>query len=120
MELPHPVGNNRPGSGSGTVMAKVKGAMLAGALAACLPLAALLSACSQSEPPPRDFILVGQPPAKAQEAGNTLEEATRACKEETEKKGIKSITAIFSRLRPGQAEQDYIACMRARGYEVSQ
>jgi hypothetical protein len=101
-------------------MAKVKGATLAGALAACLPLAALLAACSQSAPPPRDFILVGQPQAKAEEAGNTLDVATLACKEETDKKGIKSITAIFSRLRPGQSEQDYIACMRERGYEVRQ
>ena len=99
-------------------MAKVKGARFAGTLAACLPLVALLSACSQSAPPPRDFILVGQPQAKAEEAGNTLEAARLACQTETEKKGIKSITAIFSRLRPGQAEQDYVACMKARGYEV--
>ena len=59
-------------------MAQVKGATLAGALAACLPLAALLAACSQSAPPPRDFILVGQPQAKTEEAGNTLDVATLA------------------------------------------
>jgi hypothetical protein len=28
--------------------------------------------------------------------------------------------AIFSRFRPGSADKDYIACMKARGYEVKQ
>jgi hypothetical protein len=42
----------------------------------------------------------------------------RACKVETKRKGMASIVGIFSRLRPGSADADYLACMKARGYEV--
>jgi hypothetical protein len=85
-----------------------------------LPLAACLAAlassgCSLSEPAPRDFTLVGQRPGKAQESGNSLEAADIACKEETSKKGVASVVGIFSRLRKGAADEDYIACMKARG-----
>jgi hypothetical protein len=86
-------------------------------LVACL-LGALAFACSHAEPTPKDFILVDQRPAKAEEAGNTLEEAERLCKEETKKKGIGSVVAIFSRFRKGSADEDCIACMKRRGYEV--
>jgi hypothetical protein len=85
-------------------------------LAACLLGTA--SGCSLSGPAPRDFTLVDQRPAKAQEAGNTLEAAQAVCKEETKRKGIASVTAIFSRFRQGAADEDYVACMKARGYEV--
>jgi hypothetical protein len=88
-------------------------------LVICL-LGALASACSLAEPKPKNFTLVDQRPTKADEAGNTLEAAERACKEETRRKGIKSVVNIFSRLRQGAADEDYIACMRRRGYEVSQ
>jgi hypothetical protein len=87
------------------------------ALAACL-LAAWLTGCSYTEPAPRDFTLVGQRPAKAEEAGNTLEAAEADCKEDTKTKGKANMLAIFSRFRPGSADKDYIACMKARGYEV--
>ena len=86
-------------------------------LVACL-LGTLASACSQAEPTPKNFTLVDQRPAKAQETGNTLEAAEQACKEETRSKGIKSVIAIFSRLRKGSADEDYIACMKARGFDV--
>ena len=88
-------------------------------LVACL-LGALASACSLAEPRPQNFTLVDQRPAKAEEAGNTLEAAERACKEDTRKKGIKSVVNIFSRLRQGAADEDYVACMKRRGYEVTQ
>jgi hypothetical protein len=91
-------------------MSRVKPAMLA----ACL-LGALASACSLAEPAPKNFTLVDQRPAKAEEAGNTLQDAELACKEETRKKGIKSVVNIFSRLRKGAADEDYIACMKRRG-----
>jgi hypothetical protein len=42
----------------------------------------------------------------------------RACKVETKRKGMASIVGIFSRLRRGSADADYLACMKARGYEV--
>lgn len=86
-------------------------------LVVCL-LAPLGAACSQLEPKPRDFTLATQRPAKAEEAGNTLEAAELACKEETKRKGIASVVSIFSRLRKGGADEDYIACMQRRGYEV--
>jgi hypothetical protein len=86
-------------------------------LAACL-LGALASACSLSEPAPKNFTLVDQRPAKAEEAGNTLQAAETACKAETKQKGIKSIVNIFSRFRKGSADEDYIACMKRRDYEV--
>ena len=86
-------------------------------LVACL-LGTLASACSHAEPTPKDFTLVDQRPAKAEEAGNTLEKAELACKEETKSKGIASVVSIFSRFRKGSADEDYIACMKARGYEV--
>lgn len=87
------------------------------ALAAWL-IALGASGCSLSEPAPRDFTLVNQRPAKAEETGNSLEEAETKCKEETTRKGLGSIVGIVSRLRKGSAEEDYLACMKARGYEV--
>jgi len=81
-------------------------------------LGTLASACSHAEPTPKDFTLVDQRPAKAEETGNTLEKAELACKGETKRKGITSVVAIFSRFRKGSADEDYIACMKARGYEV--
>ncbi len=78
----------------------------------------MLQGCSLAEPAPRDFTQIGQRPAKAAEAGNTLAKAEAACKAETETKGIATITAIFSHLRKGAADEDYIACMKQRGFEV--
>jgi hypothetical protein len=98
-----------------TPMSRVKLAMLT----ACL-LGAMASGCSHLEPTLRDFTLVNQRPAKAKEAGNTLEESQLACKEETKSKGIASVVAIFSRFRKGSSDEDYIACMKQRGYEVKQ
>ena len=40
----------------------------------CL-LGTLVSACSLAEPTPKNFTLVDQRPAKAEEAGNTLQAA---------------------------------------------
>ena len=85
------------------------------ALCLCGPL---LAACSLTEPAPRDFTLVNQSPAKAEEAGNTLEVAEKDCQEETRRKGIASVFNIFSRFRKGSADEDYVTCMKARGYEV--
>ena len=88
------------------------------ALAVCLIVPA--SGCSLSEPAPRDFTLVDQRSAKAAEAANTLKEAEAACKEETKRRGIASLVSIVSRFRKGAADEDYVACMKARGYEVEQ
>lgn len=87
------------------------------AFTVCL-IAIAASGCSLSQPAKRDFTLVDQREAKAEEAGNSLEGAEKACKEETERKGIGSVLGIMSRLRRGSADEDYVACMKARGYEV--
>jgi hypothetical protein len=88
-------------------------------LAFCL-LGASLEGCSLYEPSKRDFTQVDQRPAKAQEANNTLAQAEAACKDQTQKKGIASVTAIFARFRKGSADQDYMDCMKQRGFEVKQ
>ena len=87
------------------------------AFALCL-IAIAGSGCSMTQPAKRDFTLVNQREAKAEEAGNSLEETEKACKEETERKGIGSVLGIMSRLRRGSADEDYVACMKARGYEI--
>ena len=94
-------------------MSRVKRALLAAYL-----LGPLLAACSQAEPVPKDFVLVDQRPAKADETGNTLAKAEQLCTEEAKRKGIGSVVAIFSHLRKGSADEDYVACMKTRGYEV--
>jgi hypothetical protein len=94
-------------------MSRVKLALLGLGL-----LGLTLTACSHAEPAPKDFTLVDERPAKAEEKGNTLEAAQFACKEETKRKGVASVLGIFSRLRQGSADDDYIACMKSRGYEV--
>ena len=88
-------------------------------LASCL-LGASLPACSLNNPSAKDFTQMNQRPEKAEETGNTIDAAETACKAETQTKGIASITAIFSRMRTGSADEDYIACMKARGFEVKQ
>jgi hypothetical protein len=47
-----------------------------------------------------------------------LASACSLVEEEIKKKGIASVVNIFSRLRKGSADEDYIACMKRRGYEV--
>lgn len=89
------------------------------ALAVCL-IGVPASGCSLSDPAPRDFTLVNQRSAKAQVSGNTLKEAEAACKQETKRKGIASLVGIVSRFRKGAIDADYVACMKARGYEVEQ
>jgi len=86
------------------------------ALAALL---SLLAGCSHQDLPP-----VQNAAATPAVAGNAddaakakaYETASKACKEETEKKGFGSVLGIFSRLRPGSSEADYAACMKRRGY----
>ncbi len=94
-------------------MSRVKPAILA--LCLCGPL---LAACSLSEPAPKDFTLVSQSAGKAEETGNTLEVAEKDCQNETRRKGIASVFNILSRFRKGSADEDYVACMKAHGYEV--
>jgi hypothetical protein len=60
------------------------------------------------------------PAAAPVDPGVALAAAVSACKDTTRDKGIKSITAIFSHLRPEAVDQDYIDCMKGKGYTVAQ
>jgi hypothetical protein len=46
--------------------------------------------------------------------------AVNACTDEALKKTTGSILAILSRLRPGAYTKSYVACMKTKGYDVSQ
>jgi hypothetical protein len=48
-----------------------------------------------------------------------MEQVSKACKDQTRDKGIKSLLAIVSSMRPGAVDQDYIACMKSKGYTVA-
>ena len=87
----------------------------------------LLAGCSRAELPPvaAASTAPAATPASATPAKDNgeaaavkLQEASKACKEETRQKGIKSILGIFSRLRPGSTEADYTACMKRRGFDA--
>ena len=79
-------------------------------------VAALAQGCSRLDPKPKDVTLSGAP-GTAEEA-DKRKAAELACKEETRRKGIASLVGIFSRFRQGSAEEDYLACMKGRGFEV--
>jgi hypothetical protein len=78
--------------------------------------------------PPRNWSKIGKTTARQPKAGkdkgtktdggHQLEAMEAACKAETEHKGTASMLAIFTRLRKGSADQDYIDCMKEHGYEV--
>ena len=90
---------------------------LTAALGATCALGLMLSACSLAGPTPRTFTAAEQKPAKPDPTA--LEQASKTCKETTRDKGIKSVLAIVSRLRPGAVDEDYIACMKNKGYTVA-
>ena len=47
-----------------------------------------------------------------------IEQASQACKARLRQKGIKSVLAILSSMRPGAVDEDYVNCMRNKGYTV--
>ncbi|MGH6867068.1 MAG: hypothetical protein ACREDO_13115 [Methyloceanibacter sp.] len=87
-------------------------------LAACL-LGVALSGCSRkAEPPPGDFTLIDKSAKKPPDLQATgLELAKQACAEEAKKRGVKSVLAIFRGFGRGTSEEDYVDCMKERGYE---
>ena len=93
-------------------------AKLIGGSGTVVALGLMLSACSLASPTDRSFIAAdtkqANPPDKTE-----VEEASNACKEQTRDKGFNSVLAIVSRLRPGAVDQDYIACMKSKGYTVA-
>jgi hypothetical protein len=92
----------------------VAGTWIARFGAACA-LGFALSACSLVGAP-HNFTAVAPQPAKPDP--KALEQASQACKQATLEKGTKSVLAIFTRLRPGTVDQDYVNCMKNRGFTV--
>jgi hypothetical protein len=87
------------------------------ALGALLLLLGMLPGYSRTGPAPKSVTLATERPARDDDAAK-LEAARTACTEETKRKGIASVVGILSRLRPGASNEDFVACMKARGYEV--
>lgn len=58
-------------------------------------------------------------PAAPVDPGVALNAAINACKSATRDKGIKNVMAIFSHMRAGAVDEDYIACMKDKGYTVA-
>ena len=95
-------------------------------------LGLVLSACSLAGPSDRTFTAVDAKPANqdaksasqnakhsSQKDKNEMEQVSKACKNQTREKGIRSLLAIVSSMRPGAIDEDYIACMKSKGYTVA-
>ena len=80
-------------------------------------LGLLLSACSLAGPALHTFN-TGTEEKKVKPDAAALEQASQTCKDQTREKGINSVLAIVSRLRPGAVDEDYVNCMRNKGYTV--
>lgn len=102
-----------------------------------LPLVGLLAGalfgCAGPQLRSHDFVLAHPAEAEAENAPvrkgkgkpianpkdpDPLGTAKKACEEDAQNKSIRSLAAIFSRLKTNTSEQDYINCMRDKGYEV--
>jgi hypothetical protein len=46
--------------------------------------------------------------------------ASRSCRDSAREKGIKSVLSILTHLRPGAIDEEYAACMKSKGYEVTE
>jgi hypothetical protein len=80
-------------------------------------LGLMLSACSLAGPSPRTFTTAAEEkPAKPDAAA--IEQASQACKSELRQKGVKSVLAILSSMRPGAVDENYVKCMKTKGYTV--
>jgi hypothetical protein len=109
-------------------------------LAACL-LGLLLADCSRPPPPvlatPTVTPTVSNKTADADKTNShskrrgkdqkapedtmqAYKSAINACRDEASKKTMGSILAILSRLRPGAYNANYAACMKSKGFVVSE
>jgi hypothetical protein len=80
-------------------------------------LAAALTGCSRSAPPPIPFTAEGAA-RDTKDPKAALEETRQACQDEARRKGIASVAAILL-LRGRTSEKDYIECMQRHGYETA-
>ena len=76
-----------------------------------------LSACSLAGPSNRTF--TAAEPDKAKPTPTAIEQASTACKSDTRNKGIKSVLAIVTFMRPGAVDAAYVECMKNKGYDVA-
>jgi hypothetical protein len=87
------------------------------AIVAASALGLLLSACSLAGPSPRTFTTAAEEkPVKPN--ATAIEQASQACKSELRQKGTKSVLAILSSMRPGAVDENYVKCMKTKGYAV--
>jgi hypothetical protein len=93
-------------------------AKLAGTFGVVCVLGLTLSACSLAGPPDHSFTAINAEQPNQQDK-TAMEQASKACKDSTREKGIKSVLAIVTRLRPGAVDEDYITCMKDKGYTVA-
>jgi hypothetical protein len=91
-------------------------AKLDSAFGAVCALGLTLCACSLAGP--ADHTFTGSD-AKTLQDKTAIEQASKTCKDDTRDKGIKSVLAIVTRMRPGAVDEDYIACMKDKGYTVA-
>lgn len=92
-------------------------AKLTSALAAVCALGLVLTACSLAGPNPHTFTPEAESKRIKPDA-TAIEQASKICKDQTREKGIKSVLAIVTRMRPGAVDEDYIECMKQKGYTV--
>jgi hypothetical protein len=59
----------------------------------------------------------GETPAKDPAAA--LASAEHSCRGTARDNGIKSVLSIVTHLRPGAYDEEYVACMKGKGYEVT-
>jgi hypothetical protein len=76
-----------------------------------------LSACSRKSLPSDEFKILDSSPQN-QTRAQALAAAKATCAKQTEHHGISSVFGIFSHLRPGAAQRDYIDCMKAQGFDA--
>jgi hypothetical protein len=93
------------------------GARFTFAVPARVALGLLLSACSLAGPTPHTFTTASETKA-VKPSPTALEQASEACKTELRQKGIKSVLAILSSMRPGAVDENYVKCMQAKGFAV--
>jgi hypothetical protein len=62
----------------------------------------------------------GNAPLQPRDPASALAAAERLCRDTARDKGMKSVLGILTHLRPGAYDQEYVACMKSKGYEVAQ
>jgi hypothetical protein len=62
----------------------------------------------------------GDAPLQPIDPASALAAAEKFCRDTARDKGIKSVLSILTHLRPGAYDEEYVACMKSKGYQVAQ